>query len=206
MAEHLVQSAARGDPAAWNELVERYVDLVWSIARSHSLTECDAADVTQTTWLRLAEQLTHLHEPGRVGAWLATTARRESLRVIRDARRSLPSGAVPELEVAGHGQFPESRSADGPLLASERDAELWRAFRQLTPACQRLLRTLMADPAPSYAEVSVSMEMPIGSIGPTRARCLDRLRANLVALGPGGPLGPQVPSRDGRDESTREVS
>lgn len=206
MAEQLVQSAARGDPAAWNALVERYVDLVWSIARSHSLTECDAADVTQTTWLRLAEQLTRLHEPGRVGAWLATTARRESLRVIRDVRRTLPSGAIPELAVAVHGQFPESRSAEEPLLASERDAELWRAFRQLTPACQRLLRTLMADPAPSYAEVSVSMEMPIGSIGPTRARCLDRLRANLLAVGPGGPLSPRSSSTGGDDETAREVS
>jgi RNA polymerase sigma factor (sigma-70 family) len=168
-----------GDAAAWEEVVERYSGLIWAIARAHRLDPTRAADVSQVTWLRLLEHVEEVRQPDRLGAWLATTARRECLRAIKLRQRDLLVGDEGELEQgvddAGGGQ------GGGPgdaLLDAERDAALWRAFASLRPQCQRLLRVLLADPEPSYAEVSAALDMPIGSIGPTRARCLDCLRRN----------------------------
>lgn len=175
----LVAAAAGGDDIAWRTLVARYLDLVWAVARGHSLDHCDAADVTQTTWLRLHEQLPRLTEPERVGAWLATTARRESLRVLRERRRQVLAPHL--LDVGESGASPAADEV-APRADGERDQLLWRAFAELTPQCQALLRTLTSDPPPSYADLSAALDMPLGSIGPTRARCLDRLRANLLAL------------------------
>jgi RNA polymerase sigma factor (sigma-70 family) len=171
MAEvaELVRAAADGDQAAWHGLVDRYNGLVWSVARSHRLSSVDASDVVQTTWLRLVEHLDRLQDPERVGAWLATTARRECLRTLRHSARNLPTEEVPEVVA-------ESR-VESALLIEERDRALWQAFGGLSERCQTLLRVLVADPPPSYDEVSAAMNMPIGSIGPTRARCLERLRA-----------------------------
>lgn len=168
-----VVAAASGDSRAWNRLVERFSSLVWSVARSHRLNDADAADVSQTTWLRLAEHLHRLRQPERVGGWLATTARNEALRTLRRSARMVPVDDDFDLLVDR-----EEHEVDRRLLDYERDAALWLAFQGLAPPCQRLLRTLMADPAPSYAEVSVALEMPVGSIGPRRARCLERLRSN----------------------------
>lgn len=167
-----VMAAAAGDNQAWDRLVEHFSGLVWAVARSHRLNESDAADVSQTTWLRLAEHLQRLRQPERVGAWLATTARNESLRTLRRSARLVPVDDDFDLLAGGEGLEVDCR-----LLDQERDVALWQAFRALAPPCQRLLRTLMADPAPSYAEVSAALEMPMGSIGPRRARCLDHLRS-----------------------------
>lgn len=167
----LVERAARGDADAWDSLVERFSGLVWSIARGYGLDAADAADVSQTCWLRLAENLDRLRDPERVGAWLATTARRESLVVVKRGRRQVPSGVLFDDETAG-----DDPGVDSGLLRDERAAALSRAFRELPSLCRTLLRVLLSDPAPSYAEVSDSLDMPIGSIGPRRARCLDRLR------------------------------
>jgi RNA polymerase sigma factor (sigma-70 family) len=164
----LVHAAADGDRAAWDALVDRYNGLVWSVARSHRLSTVDASDVVQTTWLRLVEHLGRLQDPERVGAWLATTARRECLRTLRHSARTVVSEDPPE-------QVVESQ-LDASLLVQERDRALWQAFGGLNERCQRLLRLLVADPPPSYEDVSAALEMPIGSIGPTRQRCLDRLR------------------------------
>ena len=172
----LVEGAAAGQPTAWDGLVERFAGLVWAVARGHGLSKADAADVSQTTWLRLAEHLHRIREPERIGAWLATTARNESLRMLRLARRQIPVEEVVELP-AEHARS----EAEGRVLDEERDAALWRAFESLSGPCKVLLRTLMADPAPSYGEVSVVLDMPIGSIGPKRNRCLQRLR-NSAAL------------------------
>jgi len=167
----LVQRAAHGDERAWADLVEQYASLVWAVARGHGLGQADAADVSQTTWLRLAERLDLIREPHRLGAWLATTARRESLRTLRRQERYVSID-----------QYPECEAEDGTpkliddLVARERDEALWDAFEALPCNCRVLLRAMLADPSPSYAELSTMLEMPIGSIGPTRARCLDRLR------------------------------
>jgi len=170
----LVRAAATGDSDAWEQLVRRFSALVWSVARSQGLTPADAADVTQTTWLRLLESLTRLRDPARVGPWLATTVRNESRRTLRRAGRQILVGDNTALDLE-----PGSTPVDGPdanLLTSERDQLLWDAFEHLSPRCQLLLRILLADPPPSYEEISAALEMPVGSIGPTRARCLDRLR------------------------------
>ncbi len=164
----LVRAAAEGDRAAWDGLVDRYNGLVWSVARSFRLASADASDVVQTTWLRLVEHLGSLQDPERVGAWLATTARREALRTLRHSARQVPTEELPD---AG-----TDAQLDAALLVAERDRALWQAFGGLSERCQALLRVLVADPPPSYDEISASMDMPIGSIGPTRQRCLERLR------------------------------
>ena len=173
----LVGRASAGDQTAWGTLVDRYAGMVWAIARRHSLDPQDAADVSQVVWLRLVQHLGTLRQPERVGAWLATTTKRESLRVSKARGREVP--------VAGeHGpdrlELPEAAPEAG-LLAAERSAELWRAFGLLSHRCQRLLRLLLADPPLGYAEVAKVLGVPVGGIGPTRARCLSCLRRHLTA-------------------------
>jgi RNA polymerase sigma factor (sigma-70 family) len=166
----LVGSAAGGDQEAWDTLVDRFSGLVWSIARAHRLSPADAADVSQTTWLRLVEHLGRLRDPERIGGWLAATARHECLRVIRHAGRFVADGDV-DLDAVGTEPEPAAL-----LLATERTAALWRAVDALPERCRMLIRVLMADPPPSYEDVAAALDMPIGSIGPTRARCLEQLK------------------------------
>jgi RNA polymerase sigma factor (sigma-70 family) len=168
----LLAAAAAGDAAAWDELVDRYTGLLWSVARGFRLPTADAADAVQTTWLRLVENLNRIDDPERLPGWLATTVRRECLRTLRRGRREGPT-----FDEDGLPELPEdAEPLDAGLLAAERDAALWRAFETMSPQCRVLLRILMATPPPSYAEVAAALDMPIGSIGPTRGRCLERLR------------------------------
>jgi RNA polymerase sigma factor (sigma-70 family) len=179
----LVRAAGDGDQRAWEGLVDRFSGLVWSVARAHGLSRADAADVSQTAWLRLVEHLHRLRDPERVGTWLASTARHEALRILRRDRRQVPVG---DDELEGSG--PEAESPEARALAVERSDLLWRAFAELPQRCQQLLRVLMADPPPSYQQVAVALDMPIGSIGPTRMRCLGLLRRRLEAAdAPGHP-------------------
>jgi RNA polymerase sigma factor (sigma-70 family) len=169
----LVRRAAAGDRAAWAPLVERYQSLVWSIARSYRLSGDDASHVVQTTWLRLVEHLDRIRDPDAVGSWLATTARNECLAHIRRrGRQGVSLEAVPE--VADLGPSP----GEG-VLNRERDAELWSALHHISERCRNLLRILASDPPPSYQEVGAALDMPVGSIGPTRARCLQKLRLSI---------------------------
>jgi len=172
----LVTAAARGDDAAWKALVEQFSGLIWSVTRAYRLASADAADVFQVTWLRLAEHIGRLEHPEHVGAWLATTARREALRASRASARVVltDDDAVFDAREAG-GETPEQA-----VLRSERADQLWRAFRTLPARCQMLLRLLMATPPPSYTEVAAALDRPVGSIGPTRARCLRLLREKLA--------------------------
>lgn len=172
---HDVRLAAAGDTAAWHRLVDRFSGLVWAVARGHRLSDADAADVSQTTWLRLAEHVHRLRDPERVGAWLATTARHEALRTLRRSTRLVPVDH--DFDLVVDDAVPEP---GGRLLDQERNATLWRCFRSLPRPCQTLLRTLLAEPSPTYADVAIALEMPIGSIGPRRARCLDHLRTNTA--------------------------
>jgi RNA polymerase sigma factor (sigma-70 family) len=169
----LLDSAAHGDQRAWNEIVDRYTNLLWSVGRSHRLDTASINDVIQTTWLRLLENLDRIRDPERLAGWLATTARRECLRLLqRSDRELLVRDSDPFVEMAGPVEAP----LDQLLLLQERDAQLWQCFLQLTPRCQQLLRVLMAVDRPHYAEIAESLGLPIGSIGPTRMRCLQRLR------------------------------
>lgn len=172
----LVTAAARGDDAAWKALVEQFSGLIWSVTRAYRLGPADGADVFQVTWLRLAEHIGRLDHPEHVGAWLATTARREALRASRATARVVltDDDAVFDAQETG-GETPEQA-----VLRSERAEQLWRAFRTLPARCQQLLRLLMATPPPSYTEVAAALDRPVGSIGPTRARCLRLLREKLA--------------------------
>ena len=176
---YCVSAAASGDQTAWDAIVDRFSSLVWATARAHRLSRDDAADVAQTTWLRLVEHLDRIHDPERLGAWLATTARHESLRVIRRGTREQPTDE-PDLFEA-----PDSDTIDRLLLEAERDGALWKAFASLSDRCKTLLRMLLAEDPPSYEEVGAALDMPVGAIGPTRMRCLDQLRraAGVAQLG-----------------------
>ena len=172
----LLRAATRGDDVAWDGLVEEFGRMVWAIARAHRLSDADAADVAQSTWSQLLEHLDSIHQPERVGAWLATTARRESLRVLRLAKRHVLSGD----EVA------KSECIDSALediLKAERDEVLWGCFARLRASDQALLRLMVAGPRPAYDEIAAALDMPIGSIGPTRGRALERLRQELEREG-----------------------
>ena len=163
-----------GDAAAWNALTDRYTGLMWSIARSLRMKDADAADAVQTTWLRLVENLDSIRDPERLGSWLATSVRRECYDILRRSARVQLSG--PDGPESWDGVADPADPLDFALLRDERDAELWRAVGRLRPSCQRLLRVLMADPPPSYSDVSAALDIPVGSIGPTRQRCLKCLR------------------------------
>jgi RNA polymerase sigma factor (sigma-70 family) len=187
----LVRAAAGGDEGAWRQLVARFSGLIWSVVRGYRLNNADAADVFQTTWLRLAEYLGRLDNPARVGAWLATTARREALRVARAGARTVPTG---DLDLVALGETddrtPERAvlEREQELLDSDREQQVWAEFRELPGRCQRLLRVLMTEPPPSYVDVAAALEMPVGSIGPTRGRCLRQLRERLARRGITGRL------------------
>jgi RNA polymerase sigma factor (sigma-70 family) len=175
----LVKAAAAGDEMAWRSLVEEFSSLVWAIARGFRLSPADAGDVYQTVWLRLAEHLGRIQNPDQLGAWLATTARRESLRLVRNRARSIPmdDAALSDLMRADEAS-PEQAvlEAEQARLESERAKQLWRAFSELSARCQQLLRVLMAKHRPSYTEAAAALDVPVGSVGPTRARCLQQLR------------------------------
>jgi RNA polymerase sigma factor (sigma-70 family) len=173
----LIPAAARGDEAAWNEIVDRFEGLVWATTRAHRLSRADAADVAQTAWLRLVEHLDRIRDPERLGAWLATTTRNECLRHIRLRRRELPSDDADTIEAPGGG------APENALLTVERDTALWRAFAELGERCQALLRLLVSHQEPSYETIGAALGMPVGAIGPTRMRCLEKLRG-LVVLDP----------------------
>ncbi|MCW2778105.1 MAG: polymerase sigma factor [Frankiales bacterium] len=176
----LVLAAGEGDARAWEALVDAYMGLIWTITRNHRLSASDAADVSQTTWLRLVEHLDALEDPRRVGAWLATTARRECLRVIAGSGRQL---LVPDTGPLSDKAQVHEPGVDAGLLAREEATQVQGALVGLSSRCQQLLQLLMLDPPASYDEISEAMGMPVGSIGPTRGRCLERLQGLLDAQG-----------------------
>jgi RNA polymerase sigma factor (sigma-70 family) len=173
----LLRAASEGDQEAWNAITDRFTSLLWSVARSYRLGSDDAEDVVQNTWLRLLENLTRIDNPEALPGWLATTARREALGILRRRGRTV---LTRDEDLGVDLADPASTDLDSALLEDERDVELWASFAKLPERCQQLLRVLMACDRPVYAEVSAAFDMPIGSIGPTRMRCLERLR-KLVA-------------------------
>lgn len=166
----LLRLAGEGDRGAWNELVDRYARLVWSVARSFGLDDATAADVSQTVWLRLVEHCDRIRDPARLAGWLGTTTRREALRVLRGRRRLQPSELVDNVADRITPQ------PDELLIEDETSRTAFAAFGALSERCQQLLRLLCADPRLDYATVAELIGRPIGSLGPTRARCLDQLR------------------------------
>jgi RNA polymerase sigma factor (sigma-70 family) len=178
----LVARASTSDKDAWNEIIERYAPLVWSICMRYRLSNHDTEDVGQTVWLLLVEQLGKLREPAALPGWLATTTQRECLRVLAAARKAQDALTLDDtLPVV------DTAVIEQEILAAERSAALRTALGELPPRCQQLLTMLISDPPRSYAEISATLQIPMGSIGPQRSRCLERLRRSsaLARLGAG---------------------
>ena len=165
----LVERARDGDQDAWDQLVGRYSTLVWSVCRRYSLTGSDAEDVAATVWLRLVERLSSIREPAALPGWISTTTSRECLQLLRAQNRLVPveDDRFPD-EVGG--------SPDEGLLTQERHIALRVAFAGLDERCRRLLSMLFGDPSTPYTEIASTLGMTMGGIGPTRKRCLDKLR------------------------------
>jgi RNA polymerase sigma factor (sigma-70 family) len=186
----LIASARTGDERAWAALVERYASLVWSICRQHGLSDADAEDVGQNVWLQLVRQLDQIREPAALPGWLVTTTRRTCARLRRTGEGRLSRGRCLDAELLPDA---EGEAVERDLLAAERHAALREAFADLPISHQRLITMLIADPPVPYAEISARLGIAVGSIGPIRARCLDRLRRHpaIAALidADGGPEG-----------------
>ena len=173
LVSDLVAGARKGDKQAWDALVERYAPLVWAICRRHRLGRADADDVAQSVWLRLVDQLHKVREPAALPGWLATTTRRECVRLLSAAQG--PHATAYALDVES---LPDQRAgtAEQELLAAERHAALRAAFSQLPSHGQQLITLLIADPPTPYADISAQLGIPVGSIGPTRSRYLNKMR------------------------------
>ena len=169
----LVTRARNGDRQAWDALVERYAPLIWSICRRHRVDGADADDVGQSVWLQLVDQLDKVRDPAALPGWLATTTRRECARVLRTVRGPHAAGYSLDAETIPDEQ---AQTAEQQVLVAERHAALREAFAHLPPCCQQLIAVLIEDPPVPYAEISARLGIPVGSIGPNRSRCLDRLR------------------------------
>jgi RNA polymerase sigma factor (sigma-70 family) len=172
----VVHRAASGDMQAWDRLVDQYGRLIWSITGEFRLVESDAADVVQTTWMRLLEHIGRLQHPERVGSWLAVTTRNECLRHLAARKRIV----LVREDVAFDVPAEHEPEIDAALLAQESAQTVREAMAHLPTRWQRLMTLLMADPPVSYAEISDELGLPVGSIGPTRARCLAKLRVLLA--------------------------
>lgn len=170
----LVARAAGSDEGAWHEIVERYAPLVWSICARYQLSGSDIEDVRQTVWLGLVEQLGKLREPAALPGWLATTTQRECLRLLRASRRQGALGRDPDEYVLLSEAVPVL--IEEAILRAERNAKLRAALADLGEDDRRLLSLLLADPPLPYARISQILDIPQGSIGPMRGRCLARLR------------------------------
>jgi RNA polymerase sigma factor (sigma-70 family) len=169
----LVTRSRNGDKQAWDELFERYAPLIWSICRRHRLRQVDADDVAQTVWLQLVGQLAAIRDPAALPGWISTTTRRECCRVLRTAQLQQAAGHGPDIaEIADM----RSGTVESELLRTELSAALREALAQLPPDSRRLIAMLIEDPPVPYTEISAKLGIPVGSIGPHRARCLEKLR------------------------------
>jgi len=172
-AQELLSRVVAGDERAWTEVVERFAGLVWSVARSFRLSSAATDDVVQTVWLRLAEHCGRIREPDRLASWLATTTRNESLRGIRNNARLTPQATISESIDLTTPSIEERVTDDSTLNA------VLKAFAQLPLEDQQLMRLLCAVPPLDYQTIAEMLGRPIGSIGPTRARCIERLKRLL---------------------------
>lgn len=171
----LLSAARHGSEDALGEIVTELSPMLWQVARATGLSSSDAEDVLQTVWLRLVAHLDDIRDSGALTGWLVTTARREAWRVRAAERRQLP--ADHELFDALPDQSPGSEEQ---VIAGDQRRTLWAAFRRLSARCQELLRIIAFVPRPDYAAVAAALGMPVGSIGPTRGRCLAKLRVLLA--------------------------
>ena len=171
---NLLLGIGDGDSAAWDEIIRRYGRLVSATVRSFRLQEADALDAIQMTWLRLAEHTHQVRDPERLGGWLATTARRECLRILHQAKHG------PSLVDMAAETFPDpSANPERRAVDADTACVLWKLVDELSPRRRTLLRKLFTDDPCSYDTVSRIAGIPLGAIGPTRARALRQLRKML---------------------------
>jgi RNA polymerase sigma factor (sigma-70 family) len=170
----LVAAALAGDVQCWNGLVQRYTPLLLSVVRRFRLDGSDAEDVVQTVWLRLVEQLGRIREAQALPGWIATTARHECLHVLDGRRRAVPTDLADQGWPDDAGDPP----VDTDLLTGERHEALLAALAELPERQRALLLLLLHDPPIPYEEISRRLGIPVGSIGPTRARALGRIRSS----------------------------
>jgi RNA polymerase sigma factor (sigma-70 family) len=166
----LAQDAAAGDERAWRDLVARFEPLLRGIVKGYRLDPADVEDVVQVTWLRAFRNLDRLNEPAAVGGWLAVTARREALRALQRGVREIPAEEPHTLEE------PDAVTPETAAMERERRRALRAAVRRLPGRQRQLLATMLTRPGVSYGELSSELDMPLGSIGPTRERALGTLR------------------------------
>jgi RNA polymerase sigma factor (sigma-70 family) len=175
----LLPRAADGDPRAWEEILRRYSTLVSVTVRSFRLQDADTHDAVQTTWLRLAENAHRIRHPDRLGAWLATTARRECLRILRHI--------TPVPHLSKKVQEAATDPSTGPehiAIEADKSRWLWKHVDELPYRPRTLLRALFTDNPQPYAEIAIITGIPSGGIGPTRNRALQQLRERLDQLNP----------------------
>jgi RNA polymerase sigma factor (sigma-70 family) len=165
---------AAGDPVALDELVRVMTPVLWHVVRAYRLTAEVSEDVVQSTWLALVRSRTSIHDPAAVGGWLTTTARREAWKVARASGRALP---VEDDELSR--RLPDEGSAEASVVQRDADDRLWGAVDRLPDRCRQLLRIVAFEHRPDYTKIAADLGMPVGSIGPTRGRCLTKLRALL---------------------------
>lgn len=165
----LISGVVNGEQLAWGELVERYSQTVWMATAKYELDRATRLDVVQTVWLRLHDRVRQVRDPDRLAGWLSITARNECVNVLR--RRSRTFSLADDYEVVSDDPPPETDLERRTTVAAVAEA-----LSELDPRCAELLQLLCADPAPSYEDISVMLDIPVGSIGPTRARCLQKLR------------------------------
>jgi RNA polymerase sigma factor (sigma-70 family) len=171
-----LERARNGEMGALGEVVRELNPLLWHVARGEGLTAEESADVVQTTWLELLRRLHDIRSPRALTSWLVTATRREAWRARELSRRQAPDGAA-QLE-----SLPDPEPLPGEqLLSDERDQALWQHFQRLPERCRTLLRIVAQAGRPDYAAVAEALGMPVGSIGPTRGRCLAKLREMLLA-------------------------
>jgi RNA polymerase sigma factor (sigma-70 family) len=175
----LVAAALDGDQQSWNRLVDRYTPLVLSVVRRYRLDASDAEDVVQTVWLRLVEQLGRIREVAALPGWIATTAGHECLHVIKGRRRAVPTDLSDEGWPEGTGD----PAVDTDLLVAERHEALLAALAELPERQRAVLLLLLHDPPLAYEEIGRRLGLPVGSIGPTRARALERIRSSAAVQG-----------------------
>ena len=166
----LVRAVRAGDRGAWDELVARHSSRLWAIARANGLDPASAADVVQTGWLNLIESVDRIRNPEAVGGWLATVVRHESIRMSKAQRRGVNDARLVP---------PDLPPLDESLLRSEQIAAVRSAFDRLSPHCRELLRLMFSDAKLSYEGIAALLDRPVGSLGPTRGRCLADLREQL---------------------------
>jgi RNA polymerase sigma factor (sigma-70 family) len=167
-----------GDHAALDDLVRALTPVLWHVVRSYGLERDQAEDVVQTAWLTLVRRHESITDPQAVAAWLTTTARREAWRVSRVGNRAVPLG-----DEVIEARVPHQKAAETEVIVADEQDRLWACVSQLSDRCQRLLRIVAFDDRPDYAGIAAELKMPIGSIGPTRGRCLDKLKTLLSSDG-----------------------